>query len=91
MDAELAALEAAEKAFKDGRAAFQDGDLELAEWRLLVAAAHGFGESATYLAAIYHHHGKTGLAQSWAALARANGLPVFDVIRAMDPGIEEQR
>lgn len=74
-DAEMEAVAAGEKALREGIAALQRGALRLAEWRLLIAVSAGFAAAVPFLAALYHHQGRTELARSWDHLARREGLP----------------
>lgn len=84
VDAEMAAFAAGEKALRYGIAALERGALELAQWQLVIAASAGFAAAAPYLAALYRRQGHAELAQSWHALAEAEGLPACDLALPQD-------
>ena len=79
MDTEIAVFNDAEAALREGRAAYAHGDLTLAETRLRVAAGHELGESAAYLAVIYHRLGRPELAAAWQAISQDAGIPIDDL------------
>lgn len=80
MDVEIAVFSDAEKALREGREAFARGEVELAESRLRVAAAHGMGDAVVYLAALYRSQHRDDLATAWWTIAKAEGFGERDLI-----------
>lgn len=81
MDTEMAVFADAEHALHEGRAAFSRGELDLAEHRLQVAAAHGMGDAVVYLAALHRRRNRDDLAAAWWSIAAHEGFDENDLTR----------